>query len=52
MKNWKTTLGGILIAASPIILNSVDSKYAWILSNACTVLGGILLGHNAEDKKP
>jgi hypothetical protein len=48
MKNWKTTLGGLLLAigqAAPAIL---PSNWTW-LGSTLTGIGGILIGGAAAD---
>ena len=48
MKSWKTTLGGMLLGASPLLKNSLPPKYAWV-SDALLTLGGVILGTAARD---
>ena len=48
MKNWKTTLGGILLAAGQAVPMLLPTDWAW-LSNTLTGIGGLLLGKAAID---
>lgn len=48
MKNWKTTLGGILAAAGTAMQSSDDSTVK-IIGQIAGVIGLILLGSSAKD---
>jgi hypothetical protein len=50
MKSWKTTLGGILLGASPLAKEALPPKYSWI-SDALLAIGGLVLGASARDNK-
>ena len=51
MKNWKTTLGGILLALGQLASQSPNEKIhtAGLIA---TMLGGAVLGVNAQDAPP
>ena len=48
MKSWKTTLGGILLGASPLVKDTLPPKYSWV-SDALLTIGGLILGTAARD---
>ena len=49
MKNWKTTLGGILLALGSILPTlPIPEEYKW-LAQVLTAVGGVLLGASAKD---
>lgn len=48
MTNWKTTLGGVLIALAPVV-HQLPYAWAYWVSMICTTLGGALLGGTAAD---
>ncbi|NBU84164.1 MAG: hypothetical protein EBS21_06105 [Sphingomonadaceae bacterium] len=50
MKSWKTTLGGILVAAGQLLAPSLPPNYTWV-SATLTGLGGLILGVSARDNK-
>jgi hypothetical protein len=47
-KSWKTTLGGALAAAGPMIKPLLPVGWEWI-SEACLSLGTLILGLSARD---
>jgi hypothetical protein len=47
MNNWKTTLGGLLVALG-MARSSIPAKYQWIAELA-GVAGGALVGMTAKD---
>lgn len=48
MKSWKTTVGGILMAAGEFVRPSLPPQYDWI-ATVLTGIGGLLLGLTARD---
>ena len=50
MKSWRTTLGGVLLGASPILKNALPPNYHWV-SDALLTIGGVILGTAARDNK-
>lgn len=50
MKSWKTSLGGLLIAAGQFLQPALPPDLQWI-STTCTGLGALLLGLSARDNK-
>jgi hypothetical protein len=49
MENWKTTLGGILLAIGTAALGApIPEKYRWI-PGVLSAAGGALLGLTAKD---
>lgn len=50
MKSWKTTLGGILVAAGQLLTSILPPNYAWV-STTLTGLGALILGGFARDNK-
>ncbi len=48
MKNWKTTLGGILAAAGQYLINS-ESGWLSIVGQVLSGVGLLLLGAAAQD---
>jgi len=46
--SWKTTLGGALAAAGPMIKPMLPSGWEWI-SDACLSIGMLIVGHSARD---
>jgi len=49
MENWKTTIGGILLAIGTAGISvPIPEKYKWI-PGALAALGGALLGLTAKD---
>ena len=49
--SWKTSVGGLLIAAGQIIAPGLPADLAWI-GTALTGLGALILGLNARDVTP
>jgi len=47
-RSWKTTLGGAVLALSPVIKQAVKPEYAW-LGDAAMTLGALILGAAARD---
>lgn len=50
MKNWKTTVGGILAAVGSYLVNSNQTGWINILGQVCSAVGLLLLGGAAKDK--
>lgn len=50
MKSWKTTLGGLLIAAGQLLAPGLPADLEWI-GSALTGLGALILGLSARDNK-
>ena len=50
MKNWKTTLGGIVAAVGSYLVNS-QTGVLNIIGQVLAVVGTLLLGHSAADSK-
>jgi drug/metabolite transporter (DMT)-like permease len=48
MKNWKTTLGGLVAAVGTYLVNS-QTGVLQILGQVLAVVGTLLLGHSAAD---
>ncbi len=49
MENWKTSLGGLLLAAGTASLGApIPEKYRWI-PGVVSAIGGALLGMTAKD---
>jgi len=48
MKNWKTTLGGLVAAIGPIVAPVLPPQWSWI-GAALTALGTGFLGYSAKD---
>lgn len=48
MKNWKTTLGGLLGAAGPLVKPLLPEQWTWI-GDALLSLGVLLVGKSAID---
>ncbi len=49
MENWKTTLGGILLAVGAAALGApIPEQYKWI-PGVVSAIGGGLLGFTAKD---
>jgi len=46
--SWKTTLGGLLMAAAPILANLLPENYHWV-KDALLSLGGLVIGATARD---
>ena len=46
--SWKTTLGGVLMALSPVLANTLPSNWHW-LTEALAAAGAIVLGGFARD---
>ena len=49
MKNWKTTLGGILISLGTLLNNIPDPFWVAYIGQALILIGGLLLGITAQD---
>jgi len=50
MKNWKTTLGGLLAALGQGLGLSLPPEYIWI-SQALVGIGVLVMGYAASDAK-
>ena len=48
MKSWKTSVGGLLLAAGQLLAPGLPPDLAWI-GTALTGLGALILGLNARD---
>jgi hypothetical protein len=48
MKNWKTTLGGLLGAAGPIVKPLLPAEWSWV-GDALLSIGLLLVGKTAMD---
>ena len=48
MQNWKTTLGGILLALGQLAPELLPSNYRWI-PPLLSAVGGVVLGLGAKD---
>ena len=51
MKNkssWKTTLGGMLLAAAPVSAGLLPPQWHWV-GDALAALGALILGGSARD---
>ena len=48
MKNWKTTLGGLLVGAGQFLPQMLPADWQW-LGATLTGIGGVLLGASARD---
>jgi hypothetical protein len=48
MKNWKTTLGGLLGAAGPIVKPFLPPEWSWV-GDALLSVGVLLVGKSAID---
>ena len=50
VKSWKTTLGGALLALGPVLKTHGTAAWMFWLSEACMIIGGLILGLAAKDK--
>ena len=50
MKNWKTTVAGVLAAVGQYLVNS-QTGFLNILGQVMSAVGLLLLGHSAIDAK-
>lgn len=50
MKNWKTTLGGLLAALGQGLALSLPAEFLWI-SQALVGIGVLVMGYAASDAK-
>lgn len=48
MKNWKTTVGGILLAAG-MSMQSSDNPTVKTIGFVCATIGGLMVGLTAKD---
>ncbi len=48
MKNWKTTVGGVLMSCGTLLMTSSDS-IVHTVGLVCNIAGGLLLGTSAVD---
>ena len=48
MKNWKTTVGGILAAIGSYLVNS-QTGWLQVLGQVCQAIGLFFLGASAQD---
>lgn len=46
--SWKTSLGGILVAAGPVLHGALPPDWQWV-SAACLSIGGLIMGLAARD---
>jgi hypothetical protein len=46
--SWKTTLGGVMLAAAPMAHASLPENWQWV-SGALATLGALILGTSARD---
>ena len=46
--SWKTSLGGILIAAGPVLKEMLPPQWNWV-GDALLVVGGLVMGTYARD---
>ena len=51
MKNWKTTLGGILLAVGAGLQGTQDGGVIGAIGTITIALGGLLMGYHAKDKE-
>lgn len=50
MRNWKTTLGGVLAAAGTYLVNSEEGLLN-LFGQVAQILGLFLVGYTAQDAK-
>ena len=46
--SWKTTLGGVLMAAAPVAANVLPPAWHWV-GDALAAIGALVLGASAKD---
>lgn len=46
--SWKTTVGGILLAAAPVAHSALPANYNWV-GDALATIGALILGTSARD---
>jgi len=46
--SWKTTLGGLLMAAAPIVSQLLPENYHWV-KDALLSIGALIVGSSARD---
>jgi hypothetical protein len=51
MKNWKTTLGGILLGVGTPLATAGEGIYK-VVGTILATIGGLLIGVEAADSKP
>ena len=49
--NWKTTLGGALLALGPVLKTHGTAAWMFWLAEACQVIGALILGMAAKDSE-
>lgn len=49
MKNWKTTVGGIMAAVGGVLINTNPTGWVNILGQVLSAVGLLLVGGSAKD---
>lgn len=47
-RSWKTTVGGLLMMAAPIVTQFLPDNFHWV-KDALLSIGGLIIGASARD---